>query len=83
MMERILCEIQKFWSTANRPRTYIMAFDRRRYGENVNLLDNQLPYGNNLHLYDSLNDLLEFGAEAKYYMSSGYLETLEKHKESK
>ena len=57
-----------------------MAFDRRRYGENVNLLDNQLPYGNNLHLYDSLNDLLEFGAEAKYYMSSGYLETLEKHR---
>lgn len=71
---------KNFGVPQNRPRTYIMAFDRRRYGENVNLLDNQLPYGNNLHLYDSLNDLLEFGAEAKYYMSSGYLETLEKHR---
>jgi len=40
-----------------------------------------LPDHNNLHVYEDLNDLLEFGAEPRYYMSSGYLETLEKHKE--
>lgn len=64
----------------NRPRTYIMAFDRQRYGgEQLNCIENYLPEGNDLHLYDDLNDLLELGAEAKHYMSSQYLQTLEKH----
>ena len=66
----------------NRPRTYIMAFDRNRYGAEALLgIENYLPEGNDWYLYEDLNDLLEMHAEAKYYMSSGYLETLEKHKQ--
>ena len=65
----------------NRPRTYIMAFDRERYGAEVLLgIQNHLPEGNDLCLYEDLNELLEMHAEAKYYMAAGYLETLEKHK---
>ncbi|MBE6100932.1 MAG: DNA (cytosine-5-)-methyltransferase [Selenomonas ruminantium] len=65
----------------NRPRTYIMAFDRERYGTEALLgIQNYLPEKNDWYLYEDLNELLEMHAEAKYYMASGYLETLEKHK---
>lgn len=73
---------KRFGVPQNRPRTYIMAFDRAYYGvEQTNMLPNLLPDHNDLHIYEDLNDLLEFKAEPHYYMASGYLETLEKHKE--
>ena len=66
----------------NRPRTYIMAFDRKRYGINALLgIENYLPEQNDWFLYDDLNELIEFHAEPKYYMASGYLDTLVRHKE--
>ena len=65
----------------NRPRTYILAFDRERYGAETLLgLKNTLPKNNDLCLYKDLNGLLEMKAEPKYYLGAGYLETLEKHK---
>lgn len=65
----------------NRPRTYIMGFDRHRYGKKaVEYLPDILPDHNDLHLYNDLNDLLEFGAEPSFYMSSGYLNTLINHR---
>lgn len=64
----------------NRPRTYIVAFDRSFFGDKVSKIDNELPQKNNLKIYKDLHELLELGADKKYYMSSGYLETLEKHK---
>lgn len=73
---------RNFGIPQNRPRTYIMAFDRQRYGAEALLgIDNYLPYENDWYLYEDLNDLLEMHAEAKYYMASGYLETLERHRE--
>lgn len=65
----------------NRPRTYIIAFDRKAYRDRIGFVSDTLPKGNNLRLYDNLNDVLEMGAEPKYYMSSGYLQTLKKHRE--
>lgn len=66
----------------NRPRTYIMGFNRARYGvDALRLIDNLLPCDNDLALYDDLNKLIEINAEPRYYMSSGYLETLKRHKE--
>lgn len=64
----------------NRPRTYIMAFDRIRYGERLQNIVNRLPEGNDLHIYDDLRDLIELGADAKHYMSSGYFDTLVRHR---
>ena len=73
---------KKFGIPQNRPRTYIMAFDRERYGADALLgVDNCLPYENDWYLYEDLNELLEFHAEPRYYMASGYLETLVRHKE--
>lgn len=71
---------KKFGLPQNRPRTYIMAFDREQFEANKLESLDELPESNDLNLYGNLNDLLEFGADAKYYMSAGYLETLEKHK---
>ena len=73
---------KRFGVPQNRPRAYIMAFDRARYGNDaLALLPNLLPDHNELHIYDDLNDLLEMEADARYYMSSGYLETLVRHRE--
>ena len=73
---------KRFGVPQNRPRTYIMAFDRAHYGEElIRALPNLLPDHNDLNIYEDLNDLLEFGAEPRHYMSSGYLETLERHRE--
>ena len=73
---------KRFGVPQNRPRTYIMAFDRERYGhEATMMIPNLLPNHNDLQIYEDLNDLLELGADAKHYMSSGYLETLLRHRE--
>ena len=73
---------RNFGIPQNRPRTYIMAFDRKRYGTEALLgIENHLPEKNDWYLYEDLNELLELRAEAKYYMASGYLDTLICHKE--
>lgn len=64
----------------NRPRTYIMAFDRELFGDAVNNLPIELPEENSMSIYKDLRDLLELKADRKFYMSSGYLKTLEEHK---
>lgn len=73
---------RNFGIPQNRPRTYIMAFDRQRYGMDALLgIENLLPVENDWYLYEDLNELLEFRAEPKYYMASGYLDTLIRHRE--
>lgn len=73
---------RNFGIPQNRPRTYIMAFDRKRYGAEALLgIENHLPEKNDWYLYEDLNELLELRADAKYYMASGYLDTLIRHRE--
>ncbi|WP_261134882.1 DNA (cytosine-5-)-methyltransferase [Bacillus sp. Marseille-Q3570] len=73
---------KNFGIPQNRPRVYLMGFDKKLYGNNVN----SLPIANlpqkkeGLPLYKDLNDLLEFGANPEYYLAEGYLETLKRHK---
>lgn len=65
----------------NRLRTYIIGFDRERFSpEKLALLPDELPKGRDQQLYRDLNDLLEQNVDPKYYMASGYLETLVKHR---
>lgn len=64
----------------NRPRTYIVGFDRKRFGSIVDSLPKALPMKNDLKLYSDLNDLLEFRADPKYYLSQGYFQTLIRHR---
>ncbi len=71
---------KNFGVPQNRPRTYIIGFNRDIYGMKVNELPNQLPERNSKLLYNNLNYLLEQNVNSKYYLSAGYLETLENHK---
>ena len=65
----------------NRPRTYIIGFDRERFKpDKLDLLPETLPKGREQQLYKDLNCLLEKGVEPKYYMALGYFETLVRHR---
>lgn len=65
----------------NRPRTYIIGFDTERFQiERLRTLPSEIPSGSEEKLYRDLNDLLDKNVEAKYYMASGYLETLIRHR---
>ncbi len=66
----------------NRPRTYIIGFDRERFcPESLEKLPTKLPTARAERLYNDLNDVLERDVEPKYYLASGYLDTLIKHRE--
>jgi DNA (cytosine-5)-methyltransferase 1 len=73
---------RNFGVPQNRPRTYIIGFDGERFPcEVLDQLPRQLPQERTQKLYADLNDLLESDVEAKYYMASGYFETLKRHRE--
>lgn len=71
---------RNFGVPQNRPRVYIMGFDRKYYGACVDNLPNELPTKRKDKIYEDLNELLEMNADDKYFLSSGYLDTLERHK---
>lgn len=73
---------RNFGVPQNRPRTYIMGFDKERFKpERLRLLPAVLPEKREQSLYKDLNDVLERNADARYYMASGYFDTLIKHRE--
>lgn len=71
---------RNFGVPQNRPRVYIMGFSRKYFGDKVDSLPNALPIKREKKIYEDLNDLLEMNADDKYFLSSGYVETLERHK---
>lgn len=71
---------KNFGIPQNRPRTYIIGFDKKRFGKKLSELPNTLPNCNGLKLYKDLNDLLEFKADPRFYLSQGYFETLIRHR---
>ena len=56
--KRFIRNSKHFGVPQNRPRTYIVAFDRERYDANILNTLPDLPQGNDLHLYEDLNELL-------------------------
>lgn len=74
---------KNFGIPQNRPRVFMMGFSNKYFGKEVlQKVISELPKErNDLELYRDLEDLLEFNAEKRYYVASGYLETLEKHKQ--
>ena len=64
----------------NRPRVYIMAFNREIYGDAVNELPNSLPTESEEIIFENVNEILEENVPARYYMSSQYLQTLINHR---
>lgn len=77
-----LLNSKNFGVPQNRPRVYLMGFNKEYFGDKIKLLKNiELPKKSSKKLYKNLNELLEFKSDPKYYLSSGYLETLKKHKD--
>ena len=71
---------KNFGVPQNRPRVYIVAFSRDYFGSRADELLDELPHGSNRIIYNSLTDVLEQDIPPRFFLSSGYLETLEKHK---
>ena len=65
----------------NRPRIYIVAFSRDYFGAYVDDLPNMLPAGNDRVIFRSVRDVLDKEVSPKYFLSSGYLKTLENHRQ--
>lgn len=61
----------------NRPRVYIMGFDANKFS--INDIPKKLPEKSSKKIYKNLNELLDKEVSGKFFMSAGYLETLEKH----
>lgn len=72
---------RKFGIPQNRPRVYIMGFDKELFGKGTDKLSNILPLQRETNLYEDLREVLEKGTAPEYFLSSGYLETLEKHRD--
>lgn len=70
---------RNFGLPQNRPRVYIVAFSREYFGSLVDDLPDMLPTGNDKVIFRSLNEVLDREVSPKYFLSAGYLETLEKH----
>lgn len=73
---------RNFGLPQNRPRIYIMGFDMNRFSSYEEMLNRlSLPLKREREpIYKDLTELLEFQANEQYYVASGYLETLEKHR---
>lgn len=71
---------KNFGIPQNRPRVYIIAFSRDYFGVHLKCLPSKIPTCRTKKaIFDNLEDILEDEVDAKYFLSSGYLETLEKH----
>lgn len=65
----------------NRPRTYLIGFDTERFSkEKLASLPQELPLTREGVIYEDLNALLEHNVEPRYYMASGYWNTLIRHR---
>lgn len=66
----------------NRPRTYIVGFDREHFGQALEYLPQELPKRRDRPpIFSDLNELIEHGVDADYYMAQGAFNTLKKHRE--
>ena len=79
--ETLVRNTRNFGLPQNRPRVYIMAFSKKKYGEAVKLLTEQLPTKSDVIIYKDVTEILETDVDEKYYMAQGYLDTLKRHKQ--
>lgn len=71
---------RNFGLPQNRPRVYIMAFSKKMYGDAVKVLTEDMPFSGRKVIAEDLNSIIEPVVDDVYYMSSGYWETLKRHK---
>ena len=69
---------RNFGVPQNRPRVYIMGFDKQYWGDGVDYLSDTLPEKREKAIYNDLNGLLEMNANPEFFLASGYLEDVYK-----
>lgn len=74
---------KNFGLPQNRPRVYIMGFDKEYFGENINLLkDLSLPENRERGaIYETIDDVLEKDVDPKYFAAEGYIQYMKNHRE--
>lgn len=73
---------REFGVPQNRPRTYIIGFDKERFPQRLfSKLPDTLPTQGAAVLYEDINAILDHNVPPRYYMASGYLDTLIKHRD--
>ena len=66
----------------NRPRTYIIGFDRERFETSrLDSLPPQLPQCREEAIYRNLYEVMDKDVPPKYYIASGYMDTLKCHRQ--
>lgn len=64
----------------NRPRVYIVAFSRAYFGKHINVLPTDAPTKRlRSPVFENLKNVLDEKVDSRFFLSSGYLQTLEKH----
>jgi len=64
----------------NRPRVYIVAFSRAYFGRHMSLVPEEAPTRRVRNaVFENLEDVLDKKVDPRFFLSSGYLQTLEKH----
>ena len=78
----LLRNARDFGLPQNRPRVYIVVFDKRRYEEKLKKLKfKSLPKRRKREpIFNDLNDVLVMGEDKSYYLAQGYVDTLKRHK---
>lgn len=78
----LLRNAKNFGLPQNRPRVYLVGFDKKKYGNKLNNIKfKSLPKKRGKKaIYNDLNDVLIMHESKKFYLSQGYLNTLKKHK---
>lgn len=62
----------------NRPRVYIVAFSRAYFGQHISLLPEEAPTKRSrTPVFKSLADVLDKKVDSRFFLSSGYLDTLD------
>lgn len=74
---------KNFGLPQNRPRVYIMGFDKETFNEKIeNLPYVELPRVRGKDpIINSLSDAIERGTSKEFYVAQGYLNTLKKHRD--
>ncbi len=71
---------KNFGVPQNRPRAYIMAFSKKKYGNAVKLLTQQLPEKGDKVAFSDVYEIMDSVVDDRYYLAEGYLKTLKEHK---
>ena len=71
---------KNFGLPQNRPRVYIVAFSRDYFGKHVDLLPRETPTQGRKEIFHSVLDILDTTVPARFFLSSGFLTTLEEHR---